>query len=381
MLKSTQAFQNPYVQSWELSPSERELLEAAWAFHRGMAGYCTTPLVQRDDLAREVKCRSVLVKDESNRFGLNAFKVLGASFGVGAGLDADAQERVRSGVFCAATDGNHGRAVAWIAARLGRRCEIFVPRQTVAARIEAIRREGAAVTVVDGDYDAAVAGCAREAATNGWTIISDMGYPGYEKFPARIAAGYTTLFREVDDVLGGEAPPDVVVLQAGCGGFASAACLYYTAMYGARRPKLICAEPLDAMCCMASIRSERGELRSINGADTSIMAGLNCGTPSSVAWPILRRTIDGFIAFDDEYAREAMRLLAGAPEGKRPIVAGESGAAGLGALLASSTPECAEWREQLGVGERSCVLVINTEGATDPESYEKIVSASARSTS
>ncbi|MHB8418316.1 MAG: diaminopropionate ammonia-lyase [Myxococcales bacterium] len=346
---------------WPPAPGEVE------AFHRTLPGFAPTPLVPLPGLARELGVCELWVKDESRRVGLNAFKVLGASYAIhrfmaarpaGAGL-----------TFATATDGNHGRAVAWSAKRLGQRAVIFVPRNTVPARIEAIRGEGAEVVVVEGTYDETVRRAAEEARQHGWQVISDTAYPGYTEIPGWIMEGYTTLFAESARQLegAGRSPPTVVFLQAGVGGLACAGVLWYARQ--GKRPTLVCVEPTDADCLRESIASPDGGLREAKGKQDSIMAGLNCGTPSLLAWPVIRAGVDGFLAVDDEYAREAMRRFAEAG-----IVSGESGAAGLAGLLALRAERgLAAAARELGLDAEARVLLVSTEGATDPASYQKIV--------
>ncbi len=303
-----------------------------WEFHRSLPGYQATPLVECRELAESLGLRSLFVKDESKRFGLNAFKALGASY---------AMHRVaRPGMtFSAATAGNHGRAVAWSARRLGCVAKIFVPSITVKARIEAIRGEGADVTVVEGSYEDAVRVCDEKSAAHGWQVISDTGYPGYMEIPKWVVEGYRTLFLEyeaqrVDDV-------DVVVIQAGVGGLLCAGVKHFGS-----RLKIVCVEPASADCLMESISSPNGEPSVSKGAQDSIMAGLNCSEVSLTAWPTIRGGVDLFLSVEDALGIEAMRLMREAG-----IDSGESGAAGLAGVLA--------YREEF---QGSRVLLINTEG-------------------
>lgn len=304
----------------------------ALEFHRSLPGYARTPLVECRELAESLGLRSLFVKDESKRFGLNAFKALGASY---------AMRRVaRPGMtFSAATAGNHGRAVAWSAQRLGCAAKIFVPLITVPARIDAIRGEGADVRVVEGSYEDALRVCEEESAAHGWQVISDTGYPGYMEIPKWVVEGYRTLFLEyeeqrVDDV-------DAVVIQAGVGGLLCAGVEHFGS-----RVKVVCVEPASADCLMESISSLGGEPSVSKGAQDSIMAGLNCSEVSLTAWPTIRRGVDLFLSVEDALGIDAMRLMRQAG-----IDSGESGAAGLAGVLAY--PE-----EFQGLR----VLLINTEG-------------------
>lgn len=348
----------------------------AQAFHRSLPGYRPTPLLALPGLAADLGLEALWVKDEGQRFGLGAFKALGASYAIHRWKREPAGGQATT--LATATDGNHGRAVAWTARMLGRRAVIFVPRNTVPARLAAIRDEGAEVVVVDGTYDDAVRRAAAESAARGWQVISDTAYQGYTEIPRWIMAGYETLFSEAAEQLeaAGWGGPTVVLLQAGVGGLACAGVGFYARRAERRRPRLVVVEPTDADCLLESITSPGGEIREGRGSQNSIMAGLNCGTPSLVAWPVLRAGIDLFLAVDDAFAEEAMRRLAAGTWGDPRVVAGESGAAGLAGLLAlCRKPELRRAREAVGLGPRGRVLVVNTEGATDPASYRRIVGA------
>lgn len=361
----------------EEPPDDRRPLE----LHRRLPGYAPTPLLDAPHLAAQLGLARVQVKDESCRMGLPAFKILGAAWAVERALAAHLGGLAPWGslpelrrqieplglTLAAATDGNHGRAVARMAGALGCRAHILVPAGTAQARIEALRAEGAAVTVVDGSYDDAVA---RSAALAGprCLVISDTSWPGYEQIPREVIAGYSTIFHEIDDALAarGEGPPDVVVIQMGVGALAAAAIRHYRRPGG---PLILGVEPARAACVLASL--EAGRIVEVPGPHDSIMAGLNCGAPSLIAWPLLRRGLDAAVAVEDELAREAMRLLAA--EG---VVAGETGAAGVAGLLAlRREPGGAELAAALGIGAHSRALVLVTEGATDPASYRQIVGA------
>lgn len=362
-------------------PSISEIDEIV-AFHRSLPGYAPTPLVSVDGIAEKLGIKRILVKDEGKRFGLKAFKALGASYAVykilqerGAGglkpeefLSEKGRKLAEGMTFACATDGNHGRALAWIARLLGRKAVIFMPRGSVPSRIDAIKSEGAEVYVVEGGYDDAVESASEEAERKGWIVVADVGYPGYMEIPRYIQRGYMTIFRETAHQLAErrEKPPDIVFLQAGVGAFASAAALYFSDP--ADGIHLVSVEPEDADCLFRSAEAGDGTARSSPVFANTIMAGLNCETPSMTAWPIVRDRFDGYCTIEDRFAEEAMRLLAG--EG---IVSGESGAAGLGGLIAllKEAPSFAEGKLELK--DDAHVLVINTEADTDPEGYRRIV--------
>jgi diaminopropionate ammonia-lyase len=353
-------------------------------FHRRLPGYRPTPLIDAPSLADSLGVGQVLVKDESSRLGLPAFKMLGASWasyravvdrlggniGPWSTVDELAEQVAALKPFklAAATDGNHGRAVARMAALMGFDADIYVPAGTAQARTDAIKSEGASCTVVDGNYDDAIARSAEEAGER-CLVISDTSWPGYVDIPRWVIQGYGSIFWEVEDQLAerGETTPDIVVVQMGVGALAAAVCGHYRRADAPSRPRLLGVEPLSADCILESM--EAGDIITIDGAQDSIMAGLNCGTPSLLAWPLVSTAIDVYGAVDDDRAREGMRQFAAAG-----VVAGETGAAGLAGLIELTQSADAEpARKALGLDESARVLVICTEGATDPENYEQIV--------
>jgi diaminopropionate ammonia-lyase len=354
------------------APRTAAMAEASWTFHRGLRGYAATPLRRLAGLAGELRLASLAVKDESHRFGLNAFKVLGASFAMHHWLathDASVET-----VFTTATDGNHGRAVAWVARQLGFRAVIFMPAHSVRARIDAIQNEGAQVVLVDEGYDAAVQLALQSARTHEWIVIQDTATADYCEVPELIAAGYWTMARELEPAPHGpeHAEVDVVMLHAGVGTWAAAMVQYYWHRYGARRPRIVVVEPTAAACLLDSVRC--GKPTPASGSLRTIMAGLNCGYPSIAAFATLRSSVDAFIAIPDQWAERAMRRLA-TPRGTDPaVVAGESGAAGVAGVMAlMEDPAYAGVREHVGLGPGSRVLAWSTEGATDPVGWERIV--------
>jgi diaminopropionate ammonia-lyase len=324
----------------------------------------------------------VLVKDESSRLGLPSFKILGASWavcralrarlGAGEGQLATFGELARAVValrplaLSAATDGNHGRAVARMAALLGLDCRIYVPEGTAQARIDAIGGEGATVTVVQGGYADAVK-CSAQDAGERRLVISDTSWEGYEQVPSWVIEGYSTIFSEIEEWLSerGRERPDLVVVPIGVGALAAATVGHYWSS-PKQRPLIVGVEPTSAACVLESVSA--GSVTTLDHAQDSIMAGLNCATPSLVAWPLVSQGIDAYVAVGDDRVPEAMRLLA-ADE----IVAGESGAAGLAGLLRAAEGAGDETHAAIGLSSTTRVLLICTEGATDPESYGRLV--------
>jgi diaminopropionate ammonia-lyase len=375
----TRIFHNPHVSpSPAGAPADRAPLE----FHRRLPGYAPTALVDAPGLAAALGVGRVWVKDESRRLGLPAFKILGASWAVYRALCArlgaeppawdtldDLAARLaplRPLTLAAATDGNHGRAVARMAALLGCSSRIFVPAGTAISRIRAIEGEGAVVTVVNGTYDEAVARSA-EQANDRCLVISDTSWPGYEEVPGWVMEGYSTILWEIDDELAcqGEKGPDLVAVQVGVGALAAAVARHYRQADRSSQPRLLSVEPLHAACMLASM--EAGEIVSVPGPHDSIMAGLNCGRPSIISWPTVSSGFDAFIAISDQRAREAMRQLA-----RAGIVAGETGGSGLAGMIELG-PDAVKNRINLGINEKTRVLLFITEGATDPLAYREIL--------
>ncbi len=358
---------------WPAAPSE------VMAFHRRLPAYAPTLLIDAPQLADSLGVGRVLVKAETQRMGLPSFKILGASWAsyraiceylgcepqpwanineLAAGLAP-----LRPMTLAAATDGNHGRAVAFMARLVGFDAHILVPAGTSQARIAAIQSESATVTVVDGTYDDAIERSA-EMAGDRCLVVSDTSWPGYETIPAHVSEGYTTIFAEVDEALAanGIAPPDLVAVPVGVGAFMSAAVTHFRS--GSHRPVLVSVEPDDANCVQMS--TINGEITETPGPHRSIMVGLNCGVPSMLAWPMMASGVEWCVSVDSEAAEVAMTDLADSQ-----VVAGETGSAslaGVRALLADSQG-CGALENPAS----ATVLIMVTEGATDPANYERIV--------
>lgn len=351
------------------SPAARAILdeaafEAARTAIRSWPGYAPTPLRRLDGLARAAGLGAIFLKDESGRFGLASFKALGGGYAVARAVERRGPEIT---VTCA-TDGNHGRAVAWGAARAGCRCVIFVHEGVSAGRRRAIESFGAEVRVVPGTYDDAVRCSAEVAAAEGWVLVSDTSWEGYEAIPREVMQGYAVMAEEALDQLA-PAPPTHVFLQGGVGGLAAAVAARLECRFGAERPRIVVVEPERAACLFASC--EAGRPVAVEGDLDTVMAGLACGEPSRLAWRVLDELAHAFLAIPDHAAIEVMRLLAEGAGGDPPLAVGESGVAGLaGALAAAASPPL---RARSGLDASSRVLVFATEGATDPDLYRALV--------
>ena len=351
-----------------LAPEHTQL---ANDFHRSMPEYQPTPLVSLTGLARKLGVEQVYVKDESKRFGLNAFKALGASWAANR-LAEGAAERLP---FVTATDGNHGRAVAWAARRMGRQAYVFMPKGSQPCRAEAIRALGnARVEITGWNYDDTVRHAAAFAQQTGGLLLQDTGLEGYEQVPGWIVQGYSTMALEAAEQMAalGHDRPTHVFLQAGVGSMAGGVLGWLAHRYGEALPSVTIVEPEAVACVWESARA--GELTAIGGSPETIMAGLNCGEVNPYIWPILRNFAAFYAKCPDWVTELGMRRLAHPCPGDAPVVSGESGAVGLGLAVALCGEEkYAPLREQLGLDERSVILVFSTEGDTDPEHYRRVV--------
>jgi len=366
--------------------------DAALAEIASWPGYAVTPLHRLDALAAQLGVASLWYKDERGRFGLGSFKALGGAYAVAnvlrrkvmaaRGLAKVTSRQLLSGEFAdvvgaatvtCATDGNHGRSVAWGAQLFGCHCVIFVHEHVSTGRRDAIARYGAEVREVKGNYDDAVRHAAATAQANGWTVVSDTSYPGYRDIPLDVMHGYGVMAAEIAQQLGG-APPTHVFAQAGVGALAAAVCASFWLRWGARRPRFVTVEPLHADCVYRSL--EAGEPVVVGGDLDTVMAGLACGEVSELAWEILHGGANAAVALDDSYALDAMRMLARSSSGDPPVVAGETGGAGLGALLAAR--DYPEMGAVLELDARSRVLLLGSEGDTDPAIYRQVVGRTAQ---
>lgn len=355
-------------------------------------GYAETPLVSLPGLAAAAGVAEILYKDEAGRFGLGSFKALGGAYAVfrllaervaarngGAAPDAQALARgdhhdITSAVtVCCATDGNHGRSVAWGARTFGCRAVIYIHSTVSDARRDAIAGFGAEVVRTAGTYDDSVRQAAADAAANGWHVVSDTSYEGYMDVPRDVMQGYTVMTEEAIRQLPDGRPPSHVFVQGGVGGLAAAVLAPFWQRYGTERPRFVVVEPERAACLYSS--AEAGRPVAAEGDLDTLMAGLACGEVSLLAWQILSAGADDFMTVADEAALGVMRLLAAGTGGDVRLVAGESAVAGLaGALAALARPDLAD---RLVLGPDSRILVFGTEGDTDPALYQSIVGRSA----
>lgn len=331
------------------------------AFFEARPDLRPTPLHDLATVARSLDIGRLMVKDETSRFGLNAFKLLGARFAM-ATLQAEGALPPGHTVVCA-SEGNHGRAVARAAHDAGCHARVYMAADAAQARVDAIAGEGATVVRVDGSYDDAVRMLSADAAAHGWTIVSDTSWEGYERIPRLIMLGYTRMLAEVT------ADYDLVFVQGGVGGLLCGVASWCA--FHAPATKVVSVEPTSAACLLASARA--GTPTAVAGPLTTVMAGLRNREVSPLAFGAVRTTVDGYLAIDDLWALEAMRTLAKPANGEPPVAAGASGAAALGGLLAlCRDPGMQPVRQQLGLSPTSRVLVIVSEGVTDPALWARV---------
>ena len=361
-------------------------------FHSSFPGYAPTPLAALPKTAACLGLGELYVKDESQRFELNAFKVLGGSYAIGSyiaeqlGMAMDQlsfaemtgpalRRQLGELTFVTATDGNHGRGVAWTANRLQQRSVVYMPQGSAPERLENIRRLGADASILPMPYDDAVRHAKAQAAQKHWVLVQDTDGPGYTRIPTWIMQGYTTMAWEALAQLQGKKPTHIF-LQAGVGSMAGALAAFFADVYGdgPEAPRVIIVEPESADCIYRTAAAQDGKLHFAVGPMHTIMAGLACGEPCGTAWELLRDHADAFVSMPDEAAALGMRLLGNPLAGDDRVIAGESGAAGVGLAAALMRwPELAGQREQLGLGADSRVLCFSTEGATDRENYRRVV--------
>ena len=365
-------------------------VKKARAFHQSFPQYTVTPLVRLDGQAARLGLSNLCVKDESYRFGLNAFKVLGGSFAMANYIADETGKDVADctfdyltsdqlakdfgqATFFTATDGNHGRGVAWAANKLGQKAVVHMPKGSTKPRFDNIAAEGATVTIEEVNYDECVRMAAAEAdACERGVIVQDTAWEGYEKIPSWIMEGYGTMASEASEQLG-ERPTHIFV-QAGVGSLAGAIQGYFANLYPDNCPTTVVMEAQVADCLYRSAAAGDGSIRFATGDLQTIMAGLACGEPNTIGFDILKNHTSFFVSCPDWVAAKGMRMLGAPVKGDPQVVSGESGAVGMGLVATLMTdPEYAELKEAIGLDENSVVLMFSTEGDTDPENYKAIV--------
>lgn len=349
-------------------------------------GYAPTPLHSLSGLARQVDLGTIWYKDEGPRFGLGSFKALGGAYAVCLLLQRLVCERLnirecsvddlRSGRYAdttrgvtvaSATDGNHGRSVAWGAQQFGCTAQIYIHAEVSSGREQALSELGASVVRIEGNYDASVDQCAADAASKGWFVVSDTSYEGYRDIPTNVMEGYSVMVTEVARQAGTTRPSHIFI-QGGVGGLAASVAAVAAHLWKDGIPNIVIVEPDLAACLYETAAA--GTPTAVHITEETVMAGLSCGEVSMVGWEVLERLARDFITIPDDMVAPAMRLLADAPFGDTPIVAGESAVAGLAGLLAAaSSPQL---RSQLGLSSQSRVLLLGTEGATDADIYQQM---------
>ena len=345
--------------------------------------YQVTDLHRLTGMAEQANIDQIYYKDESSRFGLKSFKALGGAYAVtkflkqhlgqlngeeptmAQLLSGHYQEQLKDVVVSCATDGNHGRSVAWGAQMFGCQCIIYIHRDVSAGRQTAMEAYAAKVIRITGNYDESVRQAAVDAELHGRVIISDTSYEGYTEVPANVALGYTVMLSETVEQLNGVIPTHVFI-QAGVGGLAAAVCGYFWDLWAEQRPRFVVVEPEAANCLQESAKA--GKLQAVEGDLDTLMAGLACGEVSHIAWHILDQGADDFVTLSEDAVAPCMQAL---EQHSPSIEAGESAVAGLAACLIGA--QNTQWRADLGLNEHSKVLVLGTEGATDPELYQQLV--------
>lgn len=359
------------------------------SFHASFPMYRETPLTELKETAHALGLGTIYMKDESYRFGLNAFKVLGGSYAIGSYLaeklgktieempyEELVSDRTKKELgditFVTATDGNHGRGVAWTANKLRQNAVVYMPKGSARERLQNILAEGADASITDLNYDEAVRLANRQAEEKGWVMVQDTAWEGYEDIPEWIMQGYGTMGYEAYTQL--PEKPTHIFLQAGVGSMAGAITGFFASIYGEERPVITIVEPNKADCVYRTAEAADGKLHFVTGQMNTIMAGLACGEPCSIGWNVLRDYADNFISCPDYMAAQGMRILASPVKGDPQIISGESGAAAFGCVTEiMRDPKYGDIREKLGLNENSRVLFFSTEGDTDKENYRSIV--------
>lgn len=371
-----------------------ENVAKARTFHQSFPQYSKTPLAKLDHMAEYLGLGGLFVKDESYRFGLNAFKVLGGSFAMANYIakqthrdvselpyavltSEELRKEFGQATFFTATDGNHGRGVAWAANRLGQKSVVLMPKGSTQTRLENILKEGADATITDVNYDECVrrANAMAEQTPNG-VMVQDTAWDGYEEIPSWIMQGYGTMASEADEQLGeyGCDRPTHIFIQAGVGSLAGAVQGYFANRYPNNPPVVVVMEADSAACLYKGAKAADGRIRIVDGDMPTIMAGLACGEPNTISWDILKNHVSVFTSCPDWVSARGMRMLAAPVKGDPQVTSGESGAVGMGLLSAiMEQEEYRELRDFLKLDENAKVLLFSTEGDTDPQRYKEIV--------
>lgn len=358
-------------------------------FHASFPIYQETPLTELPQTAKEMGLGTIYIKDESYRFGLNAFKVLGGSYAIGNYLakrlgktisdlpfeklvSEEVKKELGEITFVTATDGNHGRGVAWTANQLRQKSVVYMPKGSSSERLANIQAEGADASITNLNYDEAVRLANSQAEQKGWVMVQDTAWEGYEDIPLWIMQGYGTMGYEVYMQL--REKPTHIFLQAGVGSLAGAVTGFFSAVYGEERPIITIVEPNKADCLYRTAEANDGKLHFVTGEMNTIMAGLACGEPCSIGWNVLRDYADFFISCPDYSAAQGMRILGNPAKGDAKVISGESGASAFGCVAEiMRDPRLTGLKETLKLDETSRVLFFSTEGDTDKDSYKSIV--------
>lgn len=371
----------------------KEEVSKAKKFHESFPEYDKTPLVELDNLAKKVGLKGIYLKDESYRFGLNAFKVLGGSFAMGRHLadtlgedikdlpyekltSDEIKDRLGDITFVTATDGNHGRGVAWTANRLKQKSVVYMPKGSSLERLNNIKAEGADASITDLNYDDAVRLAAKYADEHNGLMVQDTAWEGYEKIPAWIMQGYGTMALEALEQLNAikVLKPTHIFVQAGVGSLAGAVQGFFASQFGEECPKTVIVESNLADCFYKSAVADDGEARFVGGDMQTIMAGLACGEPNTIGWEVLKNHSTAFVSCPDWVSAKGMRILGNPLKGDEKVTSGESGSVTTGLLYEIMTNEdYKDLKEALELDENSRVLLFSTEGDTDPEKYREIV--------
>ena len=384
----------PETDDRHLSIMALDEIKKARAFHESFPQYSKTPLARLDRMADYLGLDSIYVKDESYRFWLNEFKVLGGSFSMARYIAKETGKKVEDlpynvltsealkkefgqATFFTATDGNHGRGVAWAANKLGQKAVVFMPKGSTQTRLRNILAENAQATIEEVNYDECVrmAAAAAKETPHG-VVVQDTAWDGYEEIPSWIMQGYGTMAMEADEQLSedGCGRPTHVFIQAGVGSLAGAVQGYFANRYPENPPKVIVVEAESAACLYKGAAKKDGSIQIVDGDMPTIMAGLACGEPNTLSWDILKNHVDTFTACPDWVARKGMRMLSAPLKGDPQVISGESGAAPFGLLASLMTmEEYKDLREHLELDRDSKVLLFSTEGDTDPDRYKQIV--------